>query len=84
VSREVLDRLCGALGLDRQEQLEVMVAADMLSPDAARLLADQDLVRLGELLVDPAVAPDDVRLLRRYLELALAYADARGYRARGI
>ena len=82
VSREVLDRLCAALGLSRQEELEVMVAADLLSPEAARLLADQDLVRLGELLLDPAVDLDDARHLRQFLELALAFADARGYRKR--
>jgi transcriptional regulator with XRE-family HTH domain len=80
VSREVLDRLCAALGLSRQERLDVMVAADLLSPEAARMLADQDLVRFGELLVDPDVDPEDSLRLRQYLELALAYADARGYR----
>jgi transcriptional regulator with XRE-family HTH domain len=81
VSREVLDRLCQALDLSRDEQLGVMVAADLLSPETARLLADRDLVRLGELLVDPSVDSADVRRLRQFLELALAYAEARGYRA---
>lgn len=79
VSREVLDRLCDVLGLDRRQRLEVMVAAGFLTEETALLLADDDLSRLGRLLTDPATDPDDVARLRQFVALALAYAEARGY-----
>jgi transcriptional regulator with XRE-family HTH domain len=79
VSREVLDRLCDALGLDRKQRLEVMVAAGFVSEESAQLLADDDLARLARLLSDPATAPADVARLRQFVALALAYAAARGY-----
>jgi transcriptional regulator with XRE-family HTH domain len=79
VSREVLDRLCDALELDRQQRLELDVAAGFLSEDAAQLLADEEITRLGKLLHDPTLPTDDVDRLRQYVRLALAYAQALGY-----
>jgi len=79
VSREVLDRICGALGLDRQDRLDVLVAADFLTPEAANLLADPDLSQLGSLFTRPELAPDHAALLRQYVTLALAHARALGY-----
>ena len=79
VSRDVLDRICGVLQLDRREQLEVLVAAGFLNEDAADLLADEDVARIARLLHAPALDPDDEQLIRRYLQLALAHAKALGY-----
>ena len=80
VSRETLDRLCDVFALDRRQRLEVMVAAGFLSDEMARVLADADLNRLGNILTDPAVDPDDAARLRQFVVLAIAYAEARGYR----
>ena len=79
VSREVLDRICDVLELDRHEQLEVLTAAGFMNQDAAQLLADDDVARLARLLHAPAVEPDDAKLLRQYIRLALAHAKALGY-----
>jgi len=80
VSREVLDRLCEVLELDRHQRLEVLTAAGFLNQDTARLLADDDMAQLARLLTAPAVSPDDAILLRQYVRLALAHAKALGYR----
>ena len=80
VSREVLDRICDVLELDRHERLDVLTAAGFLNQDAAQLLADDDVAQLARLLHAPTVDPDDARLLRRYIQLALAHAKALGYR----
>jgi transcriptional regulator with XRE-family HTH domain len=79
VSREVLDRICHVLHLDRREQLEVLVAAGFLNEDAADLLADDDVARVARLLHAPALEPDDERIIRQYLQLALSHAKALGY-----
>ena len=81
VSREVLDRICAVLDLNRREQLDVLVAAGFLTEEAAQLLADDEVVRLARLLTDPNVAANDSLLLRQYLHLALAHARALGYPA---
>ena len=79
VSREVLERICAALGLLRGEQLAVMVAAGFLTDEAAHLLADDDLARLARLFMNSGTRPDDVSVLRQFVNLALKYAAARGY-----
>jgi transcriptional regulator with XRE-family HTH domain len=79
VSRETLDRLCDVLALDRRQRLEVMVAAGFLSEEWARVLADDDVNRLALLLTDPTLEPSDAARLRQFVDLALAYAEARGY-----
>ena len=79
VSRDVLDRICEALGLDRRDRLDVFVAADFLTPEAANLLADAELSQLGMLLTRPELAPDHATLLRQYVTLALSHAQALGY-----
>jgi transcriptional regulator with XRE-family HTH domain len=79
VSRETLDRLCDVLALDRRQRLEVMVAAGFLSEEWARVLADDDVNRLALLLTDPTLEPADAARLRQFVDLALAYAEARGY-----
>ena len=79
VSREVLDRICRVLQLDRHEQLEVLVAAGFLNEDAADVLADDDVARIARLLHAAALEPDDEQMIRRYLQLALAHAKALGY-----
>ena len=79
VSREVLDRICNVLQLGRHEQLEVLVAAGFLNEDAADLLADDDVARVARLLHTPALEPDDERIVRQYLQLALSHAKALGY-----
>ena len=79
VSREVLDRICNALELDRREQLDVLVAAGFLTEEAARLLADEDVARLAHLLTNQNLAANDSTLLRQYVQLALAHAQALGY-----
>src|SRR3954447_9618697 len=79
VSRETLNRICDALGLGRQDQLEVLVAADFLTPEAANLLADVDLSQLGALLTNPELSDDHAGMLRQYVTLALAHARALGY-----
>src|ERR687893_1110726 len=56
VSREVLDRICNVLELDRREQLDVLVAAGFLTEEAAKLLGDDELTRLAHLLTDANVA----------------------------
>src|ERR687893_2036804 len=58
VSREVLDRICDVLELDRHERLDLLTAAGFLNQDAARFLADDDLAQLARLLHAPAVGPD--------------------------
>jgi len=80
VSREVLDRICDVLELDRHEQLELLTAAGFLNQDAAQILADDDVAQLARLLHTPAIEPDDALLLRQYIRLALAHAKALGYR----
>src|SRR3712207_6705146 len=67
VSREVLDRLCAVLDLDRQERLDVLFAAGLLTEDAARFLADEELARLARLLTGPELRPADSMLLRQYI-----------------
>ena len=79
VSREVLDRICRVLQLDRHEQLEVLVAAGFLNEDAADVLADDDVARIARLLHAPALELDDEQMIRQYLQLALAHAKALGY-----
>ena len=79
VSREVLDRICDALDLDRREQLDVLVAAGFLTEEAARLLADDDVALLARLLTDENIAMGHSLLLREYVRLALAHARALGY-----
>ena len=79
VSREVLDRICRVLHLDRHEQLEVLVAAGFLNEDAADVIADDDVARIARLLHAPALEPDDEQMIRQYLQLALAHAKALGY-----
>ena len=79
VSRDVLDRICRVLQLDRHEQLEVLVAAGFLNEDAADLLADDDVARIARLLHIPALEAEDEQMIRRYLQLALAHAKALGY-----
>jgi transcriptional regulator with XRE-family HTH domain len=81
VSREVLDRICNVLDLDRREQLDVLVAAGFLTEEAAQLLADDDVAQLARLLTDSNVAASDALLLREYVRLALAHARALGYSA---
>ena len=80
VSREVLDRICDVLELDRHERLEVLTAAGFLNQDAAQILADDDVAQLARLLHAQTVEPDDAELLRQYIRLALAHAKALGYR----
>ena len=78
-SREVLEQISTALGLDTRERLDLLVAARVLTEADARLLADPDLVRLAAIFNLPGLAPEDNVRLRQHLELALAYAEARGY-----
>jgi transcriptional regulator with XRE-family HTH domain len=80
VSRDVLNRVCEALGLDRRDRLDVLVAADFLTPEAANLLADAELSQLGRLLTRPELEPDHATLLRLYVTLALSHAGALGYK----
>jgi transcriptional regulator with XRE-family HTH domain len=80
VSREVLDRLCDVLELDRHERLDVLTAAGFLNQDAAQLLADDDVAQLARVLHADAIEPGDALLLRQYIRLALAHAKALGYR----
>ncbi len=80
VSREVLDRICAVLELDRHEELDLLTAAGFLNQDAAQILADDDLAQLARLLHADAIEPDDALLLRQYIRLALAHAKALGYR----
>jgi transcriptional regulator with XRE-family HTH domain len=79
VSREVLDRICAVLELDRRQRLDVLVAAGFLTEEAARFLADEELSRLADLLTDGRTLPEDADTLRQFVQLALAYAAARGY-----
>jgi transcriptional regulator with XRE-family HTH domain len=79
VSREVLDRICAVLELDRRQRLDVLVAAGFLTEEAARFLADEELSRLADLLTDGRTQPEDAATLRQFVRLALAYATARGY-----
>ena len=80
VSREVLDRICAVLELDRHEELDLLTAAGFLNQDAAQILADDDLAQLARLLHSDPIEPDDALLLRQYVRLALAHARALGYR----
>ncbi len=80
VSREVLDRICAVLQLDRHEELDLLTAAGFLNQDAAQILADDDLAQLARLLHSDPIEPDDALLLRQYVRLALAHAKALGYR----
>lgn len=78
VGRETLDRLCDVFALDRAQRIEVMAAAGFLSDTMARVLADEDLYRLGEILTRETIDPDVATTLRQFLKLALTYADATG------
>jgi transcriptional regulator with XRE-family HTH domain len=80
VSREVLDRICAVLELDRHEELDLLTAAGFLNQDAAQILADDDVAQIARLLHAPTVSPEDVKLLRQYVRLALAHAKALGYK----
>ncbi len=80
VSREVLDRICDVLNLDRHERLDILTAAGFLEQETAQLLADDDLAQLARVLHADAIEPDDALLLRQYIRLALAHAKALGYR----
>src|SRR4051794_10115117 len=80
VSREVLDRICAVLELDRHEELELLTAAGFLNQDAAQILADDEVAQIARLLHAPSVLPDDAKLLRQYVRLALAHAKALGYK----
>ncbi|MBA2595268.1 MAG: helix-turn-helix transcriptional regulator [Chloroflexia bacterium] len=79
VSREILERIGVVLNLDRQDRLNLLVAAGFLTDDAGRLLADESLARFARVLSDPATLPGDIVVLRGFLELALAHARALGY-----
>jgi transcriptional regulator with XRE-family HTH domain len=80
VSREVLDRICAVLELDRHEELDLLTAAGFLNQDAAQILADDEIAQIARLLHAPTVSPDDAMLLRQYVRLALAHAKALGYK----
>ena len=80
VSREVLDRICGVLELDRQEELGLLTAAGFLNQDAAQILADDEVAQIARLLHAPTVSAHDAVLIRQYIRLALAHARALGYR----
>ena len=80
VSREVLDRICAVLELDRHEELDLLTAAGFLNQDAAQILGDDEVAQMARLLHAPTVSPDDAMLLRQYVRLALAHAKALGYR----
>jgi transcriptional regulator with XRE-family HTH domain len=79
VSRDVLDRICDVLDLDRRERLDVLTAAGFMNQDAAQLLGDDDLAQFARLLHAPTLEPADALLLRQYLRLAIAHAKALGY-----
>ena len=79
VTRDVLDRICEVLELDRHERLDVLTAAGYLNQDAARLLADDEVAQFARLLHASEVEAADAQLLRQYLRLALAHAKALGY-----
>ena len=79
VSREVLDRICRVLQLDRHERLEVLVAAGFLNQESAHILGDDEVARIARLLHDPALRTEDELLIRQYLRLAAAHARALGY-----
>jgi transcriptional regulator with XRE-family HTH domain len=80
VSREVLDRICAVLELDRHEELDLLTAAGFLNQDAAQILADDEVAQIARLLHAPTVSPEDAKLLRQYVRLALAHAKALGYK----
>jgi transcriptional regulator with XRE-family HTH domain len=80
VSREVLDRICTVLELDRHEELNLLTAAGFLNQDAAQILADDEVAQIARLLHAPGVSTEDAMLLRQYIRLALAHAKALGYR----
>ena len=80
VSREVLDRICAVLELDRHEELDLLTAAGFLNQDAALILGDDEVAQMARLLHAPTVSPEDAILLRQYVRLALAHAKALGYR----
>jgi transcriptional regulator with XRE-family HTH domain len=79
ISRDVLDRICRVLELTRRERLAVLVAAGLLTDEAARLLADDDLARLARLLTGGSLDAATTATLRQYVSLALAHACALGY-----
>jgi transcriptional regulator with XRE-family HTH domain len=79
VSRDVLDRLCDVLALDRRERLAVLVAAGFLTADAANVMSDEDILRLAHIMLDPALPQAHADVLRAYVHLALAHARALGY-----
>ncbi len=80
VSREVLDRICAVLQLDRHEELDLLTAAGFLNQDAAQILADDEIAQIARLLHASTVLPEDAKLLRQYVRLALAHAKALGYK----
>ena len=80
VSREVLDRIGAVLELDRHEELDLLTAAGFLNQDAAQILADDEIAQIARLLHAPTVSPEDAKLLRQYVRLALAHAKALGYK----
>ena len=80
VSREVLDRICAVLQLDRHKELDLLTAAGFLNQDAAQILADDEIAQIARLLHAPTVLPEDAKLLRQYVRLALAHAKALGYK----
>jgi transcriptional regulator with XRE-family HTH domain len=80
VSREVLDRICAVLDLDRHDELDLLTAAGFLNQDAAQILADDEVAQIARLLHAPTTSLDDALLLRQYVRLALAHAKALGYR----
>lgn len=81
VSREVLARLSDAMDLGRADRLGLLVAAGFLDDETARILLDEDVVRLAQLIANPELERVEAERLRQFVGLALAYADARGLRA---
>lgn len=79
VSREVLERVSAVLQLNRRQHVRVLELAGFLTEEAARFLADERLSSLAELLTNTVTDPDDLAVLRQHVELAIAYAVARGY-----
>ena len=55
VSREVLDRICAVLELDRHEELNLLTAAGFLNQDAAQILSDDEVAQIARLLHAPVV-----------------------------
>ena len=81
-SREVVERLAGALSASLTEEHALLRTAGFLTDEAAELLDEPEVARLATLLARDDIPPDHRSLMLRHVRLALDTAAVLGYEVR--